>query len=74
MVKRIACLATARELARRCVAGDEVVGAAAGPWVRPVSAQEHEDVSDHERQCQACSDPKLLYVIYDGVARMDEPR
>ncbi len=63
-VKRMVCLANSRKLNGRCIAGielsqaDEAVG-----WVRPVSAREHEEVSEYERQYQDGSDPQLLDVI-----------
>lgn len=63
-VKRMVCLANSRKLNGRCVAGielsqaDEAVG-----WVRPVSAREHEEISEYERQYQDGSDPRLLDVL-----------
>lgn len=67
-------LANAPEPARRCVVGEEVVGVAAGAWVRPISVREPEDVSEHERRYQDGSDPKLLDGIDDRGAGMEAAR
>lgn len=62
-VKRIVCLANSRKLHGRCVAGREWIGGRAGPWIRPVSNREHQEVSEYERQYEDGSDPKVLDVV-----------
>lgn len=63
MIKRIVCLANSRKLNGRCIAGRELLAGNAGAWIRPVSDREHEEVSEHERQYQDGSDPRLLDII-----------
>ena len=63
-VKRIVCLANSRKYQERCIAGRELLqGGLPGPWVRPVSAREHEGVSVVERHLADRGEPLLLDVI-----------
>jgi hypothetical protein len=63
VIKRILCLANSRKLSGRCVAGREIAGQRPGPWIRPVSSREHQEISDQERNYDDGTDPKLLDVI-----------
>ena len=64
IVKQIACLANSRKYNGRCIAGRELLqGGRPGPWVRPVSAREFEEVSLDERRLGDRGEPLLLDVI-----------
>ena len=60
---RAICLANSRKIAGRCIAGREWTTTGAGRWVRPVSARQHQEVSEYERQYQDGSDPRVLDIV-----------
>ena len=63
-VKRIVCLANSRRMSGRCIAGKELLpDGRPGPWLRPVSNREGEEVSERERQYADGSEPRLLDVV-----------
>ena len=62
--RRIVCLANSRKLVGRCIAGREwAPDRGCGSWVRLVSARAGQDVSEHERQYEDGSDPRVLDII-----------
>ena len=62
-IKRIVCLANSRKLQGRCIAGIELAGERRAGWIRPVSARQHEEVSEYERQYEDGSYPRVLDLI-----------
>jgi hypothetical protein len=62
-VKKILCLADSRKASGRCVAGREISDKQIGPWIRPVSGREHEEISEEDRRYEDGHFPNLFDII-----------
>ena len=61
--KSIVCLAMSRKWQGKCVAGKEVVRGNPGPWCRPVSSRQHEEILLSDMRCSNNSIPRLLDIL-----------
>jgi hypothetical protein len=61
--KTILCLANSRKMSGRCIAGKEITGSKIGPWIRPVSVREHQEISENDRRYQDGHTASLLDII-----------
>lgn len=61
--KTILCLANSRKMAGRCFAGKEIEDGRTSSWIRPVSAREHEEISDVECRYTSGRSAALLDII-----------
>ena len=61
--RRMVCLANSRKPGGRCIAGVELIGNKPAGWLRPVSAREHQAVSEDEMRYRDRSLPRLLDII-----------
>lgn len=61
--KRIVCLANSFKTGGLCVAGRELTEAGYGPWIRPVSARLHEELTYLEYRYADGSSAQLLDIV-----------
>lgn len=59
----ILCLANSRKMSGRCIAGKEIDGNKIGAWIRPVSAREHEEISERDRRYKNGHTASLLDIL-----------
>jgi hypothetical protein len=62
-IKTILCLANSRKMSGRCLAGREIDGEKIGAWIRPVSAREHEEISENDRRYEDGHTANLLDIV-----------
>jgi putative nucleic acid modification protein with dual OB domain len=62
-IKTILCLANSRKMSGRCIAGKEIAGGETGAWIRPVSAREHEEISENDRRYEDGHTASLLQIF-----------
>jgi hypothetical protein len=61
--KTIICLANSRKMSGRCLAGREIDGEKIDAWIRPVSAREHEEISEGDRRYKDGHTTNLLDIV-----------
>ena len=61
--KDIVCLANSWKTGGSCVAGRQVLDGAPGPWIRPVSARETQEISASEQRLDIGRKPRVLDLI-----------
>lgn len=63
-VKRIVCFANSRKLGGRCIAGKEwLADNVPGPWIRPVSEREFEEVPAYEQRYRDGRESRVLDIM-----------
>ena len=61
--KTIICLANSKKTSGRCIAGKELIDGAYGPWIRPISGRQTEEISEEERMFENGDYPQILDII-----------